>query len=120
MSLDRFETISRCLHVQVCEAQDAMKGSPSYDKVAQNWMVDGQVTGKRDFGILGKEIRWMKRCDVTKNRFVAFVNTSPVNRRKWGIKVWCGTDLKSTTCMVVWVTFHTIYCGANTIEACPN
>ena len=41
MNLDRSETISRCLHVQVCEAQDAMKGSPSYDKLHKiQWLMD--------------------------------------------------------------------------------
>jgi hypothetical protein len=117
MSLDRIETISGCLHVQVCEAQDAMKGSPSYDKLHKiQWLMDKTSDKEKELWNLRKRNTVNEMMLHYKEPFCCICQYLPSKPEKWGIKFWCGADLKSK---FAWTC--NAYCGANTIiDACPN
>jgi hypothetical protein len=108
-SHDRFQQITRCLHITNPNSYDATRDEPGYDKMGQvRWLVDDIRRACMKEWSLGKYVTVDEMMIRYKGSYCPAHQYMPNKPEKWEVKVWCLADSKSK-----FVYNFEIYCGKN-------
>jgi hypothetical protein len=108
-SHDRFQQITKCLHITNPNSYVATRGEPGYDKMGQvRWLVDDIRRACMREWNLGKYVIIDEMMIKYKGSYCPTRQYMPNKPEKWDMKVWCLVDSKSK-----FVYNFEIYCGKN-------
>jgi hypothetical protein len=95
-SRDRFQQITKCLHITNPNSYVATRGEPGYDKMGQvRWLVDDIRRACMREWSLGKYVTVDEMMIRYKGSYCPARQYMPNKPEKWGVKVWCLADSKS-------------------------
>ena len=110
MSRDRFESITRCLHLTPESSREGDKSDPSYDKI---WKVRWLANEVRDACATLWNANVALTVDETmiryKGKYCPIRQYMPKKPTKFGVKVWVWADSWAK-----YVLNFDVYCGAST------
>jgi hypothetical protein len=108
-SCDRFQQISKCLHITNPNSYVATRGEPGYDKMGKvRWLVDDIRRACMREWNLEKYVTVDEMMIRYKGSYCPTRQYMLNKLEKWGMKVWCLADSKSK-----FVYNFEIYCDKN-------
>jgi hypothetical protein len=108
---DRFQAITRCLHIMNPARYVTNRKEPGYDKMGQvRWLVDELRQAFMREYTLGKNFTVDEMMIRYKGSYCPARQYLPMKPCKWGIKVWCLADSSTK-----FVYNFDIYCGRNQV-----
>jgi hypothetical protein len=104
---DRYEQITRCLHVANAKDSEKDRGSSSYDKLHKLWWMLDEVRDKfKSMWLPNQQMTMDKSMVIYKGKYCPVWQYMPKKPVQFGIKVWAAADAISK---YLW-NFE-VYCG---------